>query len=117
MTFDEFAKEIDMDVTGTLNRFSGNAELMQHFVRTFPDDKTFPQLQAAIAVGNWSGIEEAAHTLKGVSGNLGFSTLFTLTSEIVNDVRTKQFDAATALFPKAIECCQHIIDCINKLDG
>lgn len=117
MTFEKAAETIGMDLEGVLARFSGNKALLMRFVKKFTNDQTFPHLKEAIAQKNWQDIETYAHTLKGVSGNLGFTSLYELSSAIVSKIRGKQQQEAEALFSKTIECCQNIIDTINAIDA
>lgn len=61
-----------VDYEMTLNRFSNNAMLLERFVKKFPGDKTFQELDAAVGDKRFGDVERAAHTLKGIAANLGF---------------------------------------------
>ena len=117
MTFNEAITEIGVNTEETLRRFSGNAGLMEKFIRKFPQDNTLPQLEAAIAVKDYTAIEETAHTLKGVSGNLGFTQLYELSAALVNAVRAKDFATADELSPKVTARCHVVLDILSKIDN
>lgn len=68
-------------------RFAGNAPLYEKFLFKFLDDPSFAQLQTAVAAANWEDALTAAHTLKGVSGNLGLDALFNASAQVVSLLR------------------------------
>ncbi|MCR5291010.1 MAG: Hpt domain-containing protein [Treponema sp.] len=115
MTFNDAIKVLQIDYEQTLNRFSGNLDLLKHFILSFPEDKTFNQLQDAIQAKDWKAIEVATHTLKGVSGNLGFSSLFQYSADLVLAIRNKEYEKAEALIPTVVKTCQDIIDTITQI--
>ena len=117
MTFTEALTQIGVNTEETLRRFSGNSALMEKFIRKFPQDNTIISLEAAIAAKDYSAIEETAHTLKGVSGNLGFMQLYELSSALVNAVRAKDFTTADQLSSKVTEKCHSIIDTLAKIEN
>ena len=68
-------------------RFAGNDALYQKFLFKFLDDPSYAQLQDAVAAKNWEAALSAAHTLKGVSGNLGMDALFNASAKVVSLLR------------------------------
>ncbi len=107
-----------VDYEMTLNRFSNNAMLLERFVKKFPNDKTFLELNAAIADKRYDDVERAAHTLKGIAANLGFQYLSDLSAEVVNLVRSDKYDKdnigiAISRVEKEYE---KVISCVNRLD-
>ena len=50
-----------------------NEKLIAKFVLKFPDDPSFSQLKNSLAEKNTKEAFRAAHTLKGVAQNLGFT--------------------------------------------
>ena len=69
-------REAGCDMDGTLERFMNNEMLCIKFLRKFPEDTTFGEMQKAFAQGDAEEFFKAAHTMKGVSGNLGLSCLY-----------------------------------------
>lgn len=76
-----------VDVEEALMRFMGNEDLMLKFLLRFPEDPSFSQLKAAMEHGDAAGAFTAAHTLKGVAGNLSLKDLFQQVGAMVEDLR------------------------------
>ena len=56
-----------------------NEAMIRKFVLLFPKDDSFHNLEAALKEQNVKEAFRAAHTLKGVCQNLGFSNLYAQT--------------------------------------
>lgn len=69
-------RDAGCDVSGTLERFMNNEMLCMKFLKKFPQDETFMEMKKAFAQGDAEEFFKAAHTMKGVSGNLGLSSLY-----------------------------------------
>lgn len=54
-------------------------------------------MKSAINNGNYSAAFEHAHNLKGVSGNLGLIPLYGVVSDLVERLRSKQYDNVNRL--------------------
>lgn len=74
-------------VEQALERFMGNEALMERFLKKFPSDPSFSALETALNAGDQDGAFRAAHTLKGVCGNLSLDRLYRLVSEQVEYLR------------------------------
>lgn len=68
--------EAGCDMDGTLERFMNNPMLCMKFLKKFPEDTTFEKMEKAFLQGDAEEFFIAAHTLKGVSGNLGLKLLY-----------------------------------------
>ncbi len=72
-----------------LARFIGEKDIYEKFLLSFPDDKTFRVLEKNIDDGDVKGAFEAAHSLKGLTGNLSINDMYkklvTLTDVLRND--------------------------------
>ena len=90
---------IGADYKGVLNRLMSEA-LVERFTGKFLDDPSFDKLRAAIEAGDVKEAFLAAHTLKGICQNLGFTNLFAPTSELTEALRdaSEMADNAPALF-------------------
>lgn len=73
-------------------RFSNNEGLLKRFILKFPDDVCYARLQTAIQAKDYKKVEMEAHTLKGVSANLGFEVLYLKCSELVQYLRDGHTD-------------------------
>lgn len=98
MEFQELCARLSIDYTATLARFSGNEGLFRRFLLRFPSDGTFAKLQAAQAAGDLTGMENSAHTLKGVSANLGLGKLQTACDQLVQAIRRGDGAAVPGLY-------------------
>ena len=90
----EILQAYGMDIASTVARFGGNEALMMRFLKTFPNDPTMQSLRDAVAAGNREAIGVAAHSLKGLTGNLGLTSLFEESSLLMNALR-QDADAET----------------------
>ena len=79
----EILEEIGIELDSTLSRFGGNEALLLKFLKRFPEDPNFSEIGQALKMGDLQGVERAAHTLKGVAGNLGMTGLFSLCNDMV----------------------------------
>ena len=86
-----------IDVDGALDRFMGNEALLVRFLGKFPGDPNFFALETAIAAGNCDAAFTAAHTLKGVCGNLSMTALFDTVSRQTERLRDGDLAAAAGM--------------------
>ena len=75
MTLAAFYEQIGGDYQKTVDRLYNEA-MVRKFVLKYRQDGTFEELRAAHAAGDWETAFRAAHTLKGIALNLGFTRLF-----------------------------------------
>jgi len=86
------------DTQSALERFLGKEELYLKFIRKFLDDKSFEDLKGFIGEEDYENALKSVHTLKGVSGNLGFTALYDVASDMVNKFRAQLPGDAVAEF-------------------
>lgn len=89
-----------IDVEEALGRFMDNEELMLRFLLRFPQDENFALLRQALEQGDVRRAFEAAHTLKGVAGNLSVTGVFRQTGRLVELLRAGDLAAASAAMPE-----------------
>ncbi|MEG1612921.1 MAG: Hpt domain-containing protein [Clostridia bacterium] len=65
-----------VDVDGSMERFSGNSALYEKFLKKFVNDDTFLKMVEFMRVKNFEEAYKGAHSLKGVTGNLGLTDLY-----------------------------------------
>lgn len=88
--FKEIFAEYGTDYDAVLRRFAGNTTLYLRVLRMLPNDKSLEKLGAAIDSGDLDSAFEAAHTLKGVAGNLGLTPLLEAVNTIVEPLRARE---------------------------
>ena len=108
-------EEAGIDVADALTRFMDNEALMLKFLLRFPEDKNFPLLKQAMDSGDAAQAFEAAHTLKGVAGNLAMTELFQQVSLLTEDLREQDLSAARARMPALEACYARIIAVLREL--
>ncbi len=69
--------------------------LVERFVARLPVAVT--KIRTQFDAGNWQELREAAHDLKGTSGNLGFPTLMELAHQIEQSAVNQSVDTAAKL--------------------
>ena len=65
-----------IDVASALERMMGSEALLERLLGKFLDDPQYPALRAALEAGDADRAVSAAHTLKGVCGNLSMTGLY-----------------------------------------
>ena len=91
MTLKEFFTVTGGDYEGTLARLITEARIIK-FARKFEDDPSYNNLLGALERGNVQEAFLAAHTLKGVSQNLGFEQLFRCSAAVTEILRAGSLD-------------------------
>lgn len=88
----EIKKYIDLD--GGLARVGGNAKLYSRLLGMFLKSKEIDVFEEAIAENDIPKAADAAHAIKGVSGNLSLTVLFETSMQLMNQLRNGQKDDA-----------------------
>lgn len=91
MTIRECYKLFDGDFEDVLSRLIDDARIEKFSLR-FLDVTEYNELIEAMAKQDWNNAFLAAHTLKGVSLNLGFSRLAKIDAELTEVLRPRQVD-------------------------
>lgn len=99
MTIDEL-KNYGADTAEGLRRCMNNEGFYLRLVKMIPGDANFPKLYGALEQGDLAAAFEAAHALKGSTGNLSLTPIFAPMSEITELLRTREQTDYTALITK-----------------
>ena len=89
--------QLGADYDDVLKRLM-NETLVQRFVGKFMEDPSFDSLKTALAEKDVKQAFMAAHTLKGICSNLGFSNLFAPASELTEVLRAESLEGTEELF-------------------
>lgn len=76
------------DMDAALERVVGDEELYETCLHLFMDDPGFSALETALKSRNYSAAFKAAHTLKGVAGNLGLTDVYDAAHTLVELLRS-----------------------------
>ena len=96
-------KAWNCDVNGALERFLGDEDLYCSCLEIFAKDENFYRLKEHIAAGEYEKAFDAAHTLKGVSGNLGLTPLYHAIINILEPLRSKDYSNLDSLYEGVME--------------
>lgn len=99
----ELLQKGGIDYEDGLARFMNNPQLYEKFIRHFLDDPTFHDLRDNLSGGDGELAFRAAHTLKGVAGNLSLRDLLAAVEPLVEALRAHSLAEARRLFPQVEE--------------
>ncbi|MDD3204126.1 MAG: Hpt domain-containing protein [Lachnospiraceae bacterium] len=83
-------KEYGADVEKTMERFLDDEELYSDCLVSFMEDPGFENLKTALDTANYNQAFDEAHSLKGVSANLGLNPLFDKICLLVETLRSHE---------------------------
>ncbi len=89
---EKFRKQLEengADVDATLKRFMGNETLYMKFIMKFLDDKNFAGVKENLGKKDYEAAYVSAHTLKGVTANLGLDPVYKVVSQISDMLKGK----------------------------
>lgn len=86
--------EAGLDCTEMIEKFMDSEAMFLKYFKKFFDaaDSVVEELSAAIEADDTGAIENRAHALKGLSGNIGLNGVFVPARKIVDDVRAGKYD-------------------------
>ena len=96
----ETCKNAGIDYEEGVSRFVGNADIYEKFLRDFVNDPTFSALESALSARDIKAAFQAAHTLKGVTGNLSLTDLYSDLVKLTDALRGEgDLSLADSLYP------------------
>ncbi len=96
MTIRECYESIGADFEVVFARMMKKEALVEKFAKKFLNDKSYSELLNAFEVGDADAAFRAAHTLKGVTMNLGFSNMYQPVSALTEIFRGGTLENAEA---------------------
>lgn len=97
-----------------LERFSGNKALYAKMMGKFPASVNGLDVMPAIEADDIEAAITKAHTIKGVTGNLSITPLYTAYTQIVNELRAGNAAAAKEILEKILPVQKEILECIEN---
>ncbi len=117
MTLEECYAAVGGDYEGVLHRFM-SPDRVRRFVLKLPADPNFNLLEEAIKAQDFSTAFRAAHSLKGIGLNLGFTALADSSSKLSDALRSGTPDEGyEALYEKVREDYRQTMDALQCLDS
>ncbi|MCR4777501.1 MAG: Hpt domain-containing protein [Lachnospiraceae bacterium] len=83
------AEGVDLDTT--LHRFLDSKDMYAKFLKKFLNDTNYDQMQKDCEEKDYDKLLESSHALKGLTGNLGLDPMFKKLSDMVADIRAKDY--------------------------
>ena len=114
MTIREIYEMTDGDYSGVLERLS-EEERVRRFVRMFAQDPTYAELERHLREKDAGEAFRAAHTLKGVCLNIGFTRMYILAGEVTEALRAGDLEAAEAAMPALRTDYARLVEAIGEL--
>lgn len=114
MNLVEELKKYDVNVAEALERFMGNEAIYEKTLKKFPAAAESHTVEEYIKSGDIKTAIANAHTLKGVTGNLSITPLYTAYTEIVRLLREDENEKALAALADILPVQENIIDCIKS---
>lgn len=106
MTIQECYKKMGADYEDVLKRLYSEG-MIRKFARMFLDDDSYPKLERSLKEENVEEAFRAAHTLKGVCQNLGFTNLYQPTYELTEVLRAGTLEGSKEWFDRVTGTVQH----------
>ena len=116
MTLRECYAQFNGDFEGTLGRLC-STKLVERFALKFLADDSYAMLEEAITMGNYNDAFRAAHTLKGVCINLGFTQLYNASDELTEALRDGAKPEDETLFEKVKNEYHRTIGLLQELQN
>lgn len=89
---EELLAEYGGDVDGVTKRFLGDDALYTECLVDFVSDAHFDELAAALETEDYRHAFECAHSLKGVSANLGLTPFHKAVATLVQLIKEERYD-------------------------
>ena len=115
MTIEQCYSAIESNYEEVLGRFAGNKMLVEKFARKFVDDPSYQMLTETLEKKDYEEAFRAAHTLKGVCLNLGFTELYKVSAELTEVLRGRETAGSDALYAQVKEQYTTLTDAIREL--
>lgn len=106
-----------IDVEDAMDRMDNDEELFKSLALKYLQNTNFVALEAAMESKDYEAAYTAAHTLKGVSGNLSFSSLYKDAAAITEALKQGEINAAEAMLPDVKKAHQAVINCLVKWEA
>lgn len=115
MTLKECYSAIGGDYDDVLSRFMTDT-LIKKFVLKFLDDPSYTALINALDAKNYEEAFRAAHTIKGICQNLGFTELLNSVSPLTEELRGANAPSNTDLINQVTRAYQTTVSAIKSLE-
>lgn len=92
-------EEYGINVVSGTTRFGGNNALYLKYLKKFPQEDSFNKLEQALEAQDVDAAYLAAHTIKGVAGNLSVDSVYEASLPINDALKSGDIVKANQLYP------------------
>mgnify|MGYP002555196094 CR=1 FL=1 len=110
----QFYEKTGGDYAAVLSRL-GSEAMIKRFVLKFANDPSFAELTEAFKKKDEETAFRAAHTLKGVCLNLGFTSLYKVSAELTEVLRGRETEGSDELYEQVKEQYTILTEAIQEL--
>ncbi len=103
-----------IDTVDAMDRMDDDASLYERLALKYLSNTNYFDLVAAMEVKDYDSAYNAAHTLKGVAGNLSFAKLYQVASTICEALRQGEYQAAETMMPDVKAAHEKVIEGLEK---
>lgn len=103
-----------IDYEDAMERVGGSADFFEKLAAKYLDDTHFVDLEAAMDVKDFDAAYEAAHALKGVSGNLSMTDLYKASAAVSDALFQGEYQAAATLMPQVKDAHLKALEGVEK---
>lgn len=114
MTREEFVS-YGVDYDAAMNMFMNNESIYAKFLGKFPKDESYKKLKEAIDNKDCESAFKAAHTLKGVAGNLSFKDLWKAASDVTEEFRAGNFEGGLKYIDELDHQYNRVMEMISRV--
>ncbi len=107
-------KGLGVNTDEGVKRMGGNSSLYERMLVKLKDMIKDSPVRMDFDCNDYDDVIEAAHAIKGASGNLMVSPVYESYTEIVKLLRAQQPEQAKKVLEKVIPVQDKIIDCIER---
>ncbi len=113
-TQQQMLEEAGFQVAPTLERFGNSEAMYKRFLTMFAQDQNIETLKNACNEHDAEKMFKSAHTIKGMSANLGLSKVLQVASKMVELYRVGMIEDAYSLLPSFTDVYEETIETIKK---
>lgn len=117
MKINEFYMEMGQDYQEVLERVMGSETFLAMLLYSFKQDETFETLQNAVESGETKEIFNCAHTLKGLTLNLGLRPLYENLVTLVELTRNGETEGVGEAFAHTAAAYREVRKLLSAVEG
>lgn len=103
-----------IDYVDAMDRMDDDVDLYRSLALKYLDNTKYADLVAAMEVKDFDEGYKAAHSLKGVSGNLSFVELFKVSAAMSEALFQGEYQAAEKMLPDLASAHEKVIEGLTK---